>query len=172
MLSGSEIIKQVEMGNINITPFKKENINPNSYNVTIGKEIFRYNHYNLDSKKEQTLETIEIPEQGYTLKPGVIYLMPTEEIVGSKKFIPVLMGRSSYGRLGLNIICNAGLGDVGFEGKYTLQLSVVQPLTIYANTQVAQLCFFSLIGDNEMLYNSKYQGAKGVMKSMAYKDFK
>ena len=42
MLTGEEIIKEVENGNIVIDPFDKNNINPNSYNLTLSDELIVY----------------------------------------------------------------------------------------------------------------------------------
>ena len=79
MLSGNEIIRQIELGNIVIKPFDIKHINPNSYNMTLGDEISVYTEPVLDSKKKNTLKTFKIGPEGYVLTPGQVYLAKTCE---------------------------------------------------------------------------------------------
>ncbi len=51
MLSGEEILKEIEAGNIIITPFTKEQLNPNSYNLTLGDEVTIYVESRLDVRQ-------------------------------------------------------------------------------------------------------------------------
>ena len=41
-LTGKEILKQIDLGNIEIDPFDKSRINPNSYNVRLAPELKVY----------------------------------------------------------------------------------------------------------------------------------
>ena len=64
ILSGREIERH--MGKeIVITPFHKEQLNPNSYNLTLSDDLMIYDHHELDMKKENTGHLIKIPEEGY-----------------------------------------------------------------------------------------------------------
>ena len=51
MLSGEEIMKQIEKGNIVIKPFDKNNISSNSYYIHIANELVIYEEYVLECKK-------------------------------------------------------------------------------------------------------------------------
>ncbi len=42
MLTGSKILEEVENGGIQITPFDKSQLNPNSYNVRLGGTLKVY----------------------------------------------------------------------------------------------------------------------------------
>lgn len=170
ILTGSEIQKEVENGNIIITPFNQKRINPNSYNFTLGKKIKVYKNHELDSKvKNETVE-IEIPDTGLILEPSKLYLGHTNEIMGSNKYVPIIRGRSSTGRLGLFIHITADLIDIGSINQWTLMMHTVQPLKIYPNMEIGQVTFWTVKGDIN-LYRGKYQGSMGPAESQIYKDF-
>jgi deoxycytidine triphosphate deaminase len=56
------------------------------------------------------------------------YLGVTEEYTETHAHVPFLEGKSSTGRLGIDIHATAGKGDVGFCGNWTLEISVKQPV--------------------------------------------
>ena len=112
VLSGKEIENQYRKGNIFISEFSKERLNPNSYNLRLHDELMIYDELYLDMKRELRTQTIQIPEGGYILQPGKLYLGRTEEYTQTDGFVPMLEGRSSVGRLGIYIHVTAGFGDV------------------------------------------------------------
>lgn len=124
----------------------------------------------LDIKKENPTKEIIIPESGYVLYPGILYLGRTVERTASNTFIPMINGRSSGGRLGLSIHICAGFGDIGFDGTWTLEITVVEPLVIYPNIEIAQVCWFSPYGDTNIQYSGKYNRQVDATASRFYKD--
>ena len=56
------------------------------------------------------------------------YLGVTEEYTETHKHVPFLEGKSSIGRLGIDIHATAGKGDVGFCNTWTLEISVKNQL--------------------------------------------
>jgi dCTP deaminase len=170
ILTGSEIIKRVESGEIIISPFRRENVNPNSYNFTISPELCIYESDEIDVKIEQPTRKILIGSKGYILKPHQLYLASTVEVMGSKYFVPTYAARSSIARLGMFINLSASLGDIGFIGRWTLQLLALSHIRIYAGMTIGQMMFWSVQGEIK-LYNGKYQGADGALASQIFKDF-
>lgn len=170
ILSGIEIKKQLGE-NIRITPFSDDQLNPNSYNLTLHNEVLVYDNNILDMKKENTASTIVIPEEGMLLDPGKLYLGRTIEYTETEKYVPMLEGRSSIGRLGLFVHITAGFGDVGFSGYWTLEMFCVQPIRIYPGVQICQIFYHSIEGDYELYASGKYQKNKGIQPSLLYKDF-
>lgn len=170
ILSGKEIIKQFDKKRITITPFNIKNINPNSYNYTLGSYVKVYKERDLDSKKNNVTEIIEIPDEGLVIEPDKIYLGYTEEVMGSKYYVPMLTGRSSTGRLGLFVHITSDLIDIGFRGKLTLQLHSIQPVRIYKGMQIGQVTFWRVFGEIE-LYHGKYQGSDTPRASEIWRDF-
>ena len=78
ILTGKEIIKERKNGNILISPWSEENVNPNSYNLHLHNELLVYQNNLLDMKWDNSYKRIKIPEDGYILKPGQLYLARTE----------------------------------------------------------------------------------------------
>ena len=76
-------------------------------------------------KKPNPTRKITIPEDGLLLAPNKLYLGRTNEYTKTDKYVPMLEGRSSTGRLGLFIHVTAGFGDVGFAGYWTLEIFCV-----------------------------------------------
>jgi dCTP deaminase len=105
------------------------------------------------------------------LKPGELYLAQTMEHTVTKNLVPVISGRSSIGRLGINVHATAGFGDVGFSGYWTLELFVVRPVIVYAGMQIAQIYYHTIQGQVEE-YKGKYMKNEGVQPSMIWKEFK
>ncbi len=171
ILSGKEI--KNKMGNeIIIEPFNESQLNPNSYNLRLHNELLIYEDEVLDMKKVNDTKKIIIPEEGIILKPGRLYLGRTVEYTKTNKYVPMLEGRSSIGRLGLFIHVTAGFGDVGFSGFWTLEIFCVQPIRIYPNVEVCQIYYHSIEGDYKCYSSGKYQNNKGIQPSLLYKDFK
>lgn len=99
ILSGKEILKH--MGKeIIITPFDEKRINPNSYNLSLADELLVYEKEALDMKKPNPTKRIVIPDEGLLLEPNRLYLGRTNEFTKTDRYVPMLEGRSSTGRLG------------------------------------------------------------------------
>ncbi len=170
ILTGSEIEKRVKKGSIVISPFSPKQINPNSYDFRLGDALKVYTNEVLDTKKYNPVETIKITEKGFVLEPDKIYLGHTVETMGSKKYVPVIRGKSSIGRLGLFVHITADLIDVGSINQWTLMLHAVQKIRVYPNMLIGQVTFWKTQG-KIMLYDGKYQGSVGPMESHVFKDF-
>lgn len=171
ILTGNEIERQINLGKIRIDPFYKRNLNPNSYDFSLGPKLKFYKNLVLDPKEKQPVNEVEISEDGYVLEPGRIYLGHTNETMGSKYFVPIIRGRSSTARLGLFIHITADIIDIGSYNQWTLQMYAVQPVKIFPYSKIGQVTFWKPYGDIS-LYNGKYQGSKGPQESKIYLDFK
>lgn len=163
ILTAPEILKNINNGNIVISPFNADKLNPNSYNVTLDNELVLYKDAILDLKKPSDTQKIVIPESGLILQPGRLYLAKTLEHTETKGLVPVLYGRSSAARAGISVHCSAGLGDTGYKGVWTLSISVIQPVRLYPNATLAQVVFFKTQGD-VVEYSGKYQGSTLAQK--------
>jgi dCTP deaminase len=171
ILSGLEIEKKMG-GVINIIPFNKNQLNPNSYNLLLHNELLVYDAPVLDMKEEQHCSTIIIPEQGLKLEPGRLYLGRTHEYTETRCYVPMLEGRSSVGRLGLFVHVTAGFGDIGFKGYWTLEMFCVQPIIIYPMIEICQIYYHNISEIYQLYNNRKYQNNKGIQPSMLIKDLK
>lgn len=176
ILSDTQIEKEIAQGNIIIEPFKPKCLGSNSYDVHLGKTLGVYDDAILDSKKDNSVHYFEIPEEGYVLKPNVLYLGITEEYTETHKHVPFLEGKSSAGRLGIDIHATAGKGDVGFCNYWTLEISAQMPVRVYAGMPIGQLIYFEVSGEVRTSYATKASAKynqKDVkpMGSMMWKNF-
>lgn len=172
ILSGHEIKMQILLGKIEIEDFDEKRLGPNSYNLRLGSDILVYRKNLLDAKQNNEVERLLIPSEGLILIPGKLYLGETMEYTKTEGLVPMLEGRSSVGRLGVNIHATAGFGDVGFYGRWTLELSCVQPVKIYAGMEICQIYYHTIRGKIENTYHGKYQCSAGVKSSRLWMDFR
>ena len=221
ILTGKQIKRAKENGWLDISDWDEKRLNPNSYNLRLADELAIYDFYKqplkdvetlemmynlidhqvqlnkvlcLDMKENIPLRKFKIPEEGYVLLPGILYLGRTMEYTKTHKFVPMLEGRSSVGRLGIQIHSTAGFGDVGFCGYWTLEISCVQPVRIYPGVEICQI-YYHTIADSSMIScprdevnhygdiyippdctlmkydNGKYQKNDGIQGSMMWKEF-
>lgn len=155
ILSDKRILEEIEKGNILISPFDRVCLGSNSYDVHLGRTLAIYEDSILDAKKHNKVVYFDIPEEGYVLQPNQLYLGVTVEYTETHVHVPFLEGKSSTGRLGIDIHATAGKGDIGFCGHWTLEISCKIPVRIYAGMPVGQLIYFPLEGEVDVSYDKK-----------------
>lgn len=160
-----------------IEPWRPENVQPASYDLTLGDEYVTF---------ERSQEVIDIEDgddsgeevqsDTYELAPGEMILATTEEYVEIPKWIAgEVKGRSSIGRLGV-IPHTAGFIDPGFRGQITLELVNFnsRPVKLKAGMRIAQLVLRKTADVPEEWYgvkdDSKYQGQEGPTQSRIDQD--
>lgn len=176
ILTDAEILAEMEKGSIKVEPFRKSALGTNSYDVHLGKTLAVYVDGDLDAKRHNQIRFFEIPEEGFVLQPEEFYLGVTEEYTETHAHVPFLEGKSSSGRLGIDIHATAGKGDVGFCNYWTLEISVRKPVRIYAGMPIGQLIYFEVKGEVLTPYknkaNAKYTDrAPAPVESMMWKNF-
>ena len=155
ILSDKRIMEEMAKGSIKIVPYERSCLGSNSYDVHLGPLLATYREHILDAKKHNQIESFEIPAEGFILYPHIFYLGVTAEYTETHEHVPFLEGKSSTGRLGIDIHATAGKGDVGFCGNWTLEISVKQPVRIYKGMPIGQLIYFVVDGDIQTFYNRK-----------------
>lgn len=170
ILSKSKIIEEIDR-NIFISPFNENQLNSNSYNLRISNKLLIYDSNILDMKTDNPYTEILIPDEGYILQPGELYLASTFEKTKTLKYIPRIEGRSSVARLGLFVHISASLGEAGFDGHWTLELTCIKPLKIYPYTPICQIYYNEISGCVDLCESEKYQYNTGVETSKMYKEF-
>lgn len=175
ILSDKRILEEIDKGTIVIRPYNRDQLGSNSYDVHLGKNLAKYTEAELDARKHNIIHHFEIPEEGFVLYPDQFYLGVTEEYTETHAHVPFLEGKSSTGRLGIDIHATAGKGDVGFCGNWTLEISVKQPVRVYRGMPIGQLIYFPVEGEIEVKYNqkknAKYSGQPDMpVESMMWKN--
>jgi dCTP deaminase len=170
ILSGDEIRNRLIMGDIGIDPFDEGRLNPNSYNLTLHRELMVYEEVVLDMQKANRVRRILIPDDGLVLAPNQLYLGRTVERTETHNLVPMIEGRSSIGRLGLFVHVTAGFGDVGFCGFWTLEMFAVQPVKIYPNVPICQIFYHEISGAITEYCSDKYQHNRDIQPSLLFKE--
>lgn len=155
ILTDQQILSNMDQGFIKVEPFRRDCLGTNSYDVHLGRTIAIYTDSVLDAKKHNKIEVFEIPPEGIVLTPENFYLGVTMEYTETLRHVPFLEGKSSVGRLGIDIHATAGKGDVGFCNHWTLEISVKKPVRVYAEMPIGQLIYFETKGEVLTPYNTK-----------------
>ncbi len=171
ILTYYEILKNIKNGNIHISPFEEDLLNPNSYDYRIDYKLLEIKDLPVDPKKQASYHEIDFTDEGYILSPNKTYLANTFEEIGSHMFVPSLIGKTSLGRLGLFLQITADLGNLGAKHKWTLELKAVQPLKIYPMMRIGQISFWKTTGNSEIQYSGKYDKFSIAKSSEIYKEF-
>lgn len=174
-----------------ITPLLKpeEQFGPTSVDLRLGTDfqvMRRTNLTHLDLLKnpedlsrdvQRHMEHVKVkPTEPFILHPGEFALASTLEYVKVPLDLAArLEGRSTWGRLGLQIHATAGFVDPGFSGALTFELSNVSniPLPLYPGVRISQICFF-LSTTTNLPYGkkrfTKYSGKTSTASSAFFKD--
>ena len=155
ILSDAAIRQAMRRGQIVIRPYRSDCLGTNSYDVHLGPYLAVYRDGALDARRSNPVREFRIPRTGFVLVPGQLYLGVTEEYTETHGYVPFLEGKSSVGRLGIDIHSTAGKGDEGFCNYWTLEMSVKLPVRVYAGMPVGQLIYFEVSGHVQRSYADK-----------------
>ena len=186
VLSDRGIRAAIAAGRIALDPFDETLIQPASVDVRCDRRfrVFRNSRYgHIDVKEEQAelTELIEITDGGpFILHPGEFVLGATlERVTLGDDIVSRLEGKSSLGRLGLQVHSTAGFIDPGFDGHVTLELANVAnlPITLYPGMKIGQISFIRMTTPADNPYGSsavgsKYQGQIGPRPSRYWENFR
>lgn len=166
ILTGPEIEHQIKEGRIEIDPFDPRFVGPNSVDLHLGNEMKIYDKAigrrattstinggllqaidPADPPPLRDVEPINRAELTWLLEPGLLYISTTSERTYCKGFVPRIDCRSSAARVGLSAHQTAGQGDDGFDGQWTLELTVAEPLLVHAGGRFFQILFETIKGE-------------------------
>jgi dCTP deaminase len=143
----------------------------------LGEKLLVFDQmHEVDVREQPKMLTIEMPRHGYWLESGRLYLGVTEEWTKTVDFVPEIDGKSSLGRLGVGVHVTAGRGDAGFEGYWTLEITVTQRTKVYPGMPIGQLTYHTIEGRVLRPYGSrpgsKYMNQRGEpVPSQMWKNF-
>ncbi len=179
ILSDRSIRDLVAEGRLVISPYDEALVQPASVDVRLGRQFrvmrnSRMTHIDPTVDNDGLMETVEVPDgEPFVLHPGEFALGHTAETFElCDDVVGIVNGKSSLGRLGLQVHATAGFVDPGFAGVIVLELSNVAtlPILLRPGMKVAQMVFQRLDQAAERPYghpdlNSKYQGQSGAVAS-------
>jgi dCTP deaminase len=153
----------MEKGLIQITP-PPTHVGPNSVDLRFGPHLKQYNPEDsrwvrvqdpltgveisaIDPRNPPGLvEVPTLPDGGWVLIPGRFYLGETLERTYCRGVVPRLDGRSTSGRLSIEVHRTAGVGDNGFDGVWTLEITVTVPVIVRPGDRLLQVYFEPALG--------------------------
>ena len=179
ILSDATLREYLGTGYIHLSPYEPSLVQPASVDVRLGTEFrvmrnSRITHIDPFVEQTKLMDTVSVPEgEPFVLHPGEFALGHTSEVVGCPDdIVGVVNGKSSLGRLGIQVHATAGFIDPGFRGTVVLELSNVSnlPILLRPGMKIAQLVFQKLDRKAERPYGhpdlkSKYQNQQGAVAS-------
>lgn len=187
MLNDHEISKAVLSTEIGISPFDPERLQPVSYDLTLSVNILvpRDDVYEIETQEWDDYDPATryygrvpswhqhtfgkpIPD-GYALRPHEFVLGSTiEHISLPAHYAARVEGKSSIGRLGVQVHITAGFIDPGFSGQITLEIHNVAPWSVmlHEGMPIAQIVFEPVNPpQKDYSQTGHYQGQEGPTQS-------
>jgi dCTP deaminase len=165
LLSDRRIIEEMEAGRIVIEPFDPRQLGTNSYDVRLGPYYYLPNHNMVevnftreDDARAFWLGPYYAKEGAIRIRPGDTILAHTEEVVGGRDgYTTSMRARSSIGRSCLSVCKCAGVGDVGYISRWTMEITNHSHaiVTLPVGLRVAQILFYE-VGATSHEYQGKY----------------
>jgi dCTP deaminase len=185
ILSDKDIFHRVvNVKDLQIRPWDQDRIRSASYELALSPRFLLFDPTvevidPLDLKDYTTEVNIDDNEGKY-YDQGYLVLHPGEFVIGSTvetirfphDLVGQMNGKSSLGRLGLQVHATAGYFDPGFCGTATLEMSNVSrlPIRLWPGMLVAQMVFQKMVQATEQPYghpsmHSHYQNQSGPTAS-------
>lgn len=185
ILSDRDIIKAISKGDIKISPFVEDFIQPASIDLTLASTIRSFvfdstTYVDVKDLKDYSKE-IDLKENGYLfIYPNDFILGATVETITLPNYLAAKVdGRSSLARLGLMIQASASYIAPGFSGNLTLEIKNISqiPVKLYVGVRIAQIIFEVMSSPSINPYgssgsNHKYQNQQKPTPSKLWQDFK
>lgn len=182
VLSDNQILKAIDHGDIIISPFRRDHLSNCSYDVMLGESFYRANtevkilnpwsklHIDnfwgsLQQASVATEETAKVlglqtGDKYIQLNPGEMILGHTQEFIGGRNDITTMMkARSSIGRCCLSVCKCAGMGDIGYISRWTMEItnhSTTTSIILPVGKRIAQIVFLTS-SKPEKPYAGNYQ---------------
>lgn len=120
------------------------------------------------------LENVGLDDRVIVLDPGETILAHTNEFIGGcdNTITTMMKARSSLGRNFIEICKCAGLGDIGYHNRWTMEItnnSTKYQIPLVVGRRVAQIVFFrtdGIKGADYVAGSGKYQGTRDTSQMM------
>ena len=179
ILADASIRALVDQARLEIEPYDPDLVQPASVDVRLGTQFrvmrnSRLTHIDPMVHDENLMEVVEVAVgEPFVLHPGEFALGHTAERFSlPDDLVGIVNGKSSLGRMGLQVHATAGFVDPGFSGVIVLELSNVAnlPILLRPGMKIAQMVFEQMDRAAERPYGhpdlgSKYQGQSGAVAS-------
>jgi len=167
-LSDKDIKKEVEDGEIVISDFDENRLQPVTYDILLGNkfEIVKGHRISAVDPSRGILpetHTTEIDDdEPFVLHPGVTVLGTSKDHFGSNRYLIQLSGKSSLARIGLVVHNTAGIVNPGHFLNITFELynAGKVPIILRPGMEIAQILFSQISSDLDRNYQDtgRYNG--------------
>jgi dCTP deaminase len=169
LLSDTRILEEMQKGNIIISPFYPHRLGTNSYDCTLGpwyyqgnknlKEIYLDTPFDLMAYWGKPREAQMGDVRAYIkIEPHATILAHTQEEIGGRNgFLATMHSKSTAAREGLSVCRCAGVGDVGYVSRWTMEICNHTDATIHlpVGMRICQMLFHE-VGPTLKEYKGKY----------------
>lgn len=159
-LSDNDIHQSVEKGEITLSDFDLQRLQPVSYDILLGNKFEVVKDHSLSAVDPSRgiipeTQTIEIPDgEPFVLHPGKTVLGTSKDYFGSEKYLIQLSGKSSLARLGLVVHNTAGIVNPGHFLHITFELfnAGAVPIILRPGMAIAQITFSEISSELKRNY--------------------
>src|SRR5579864_3482664 len=165
LLSDKRIMEELHNGNIIIEPFDERQLGTNSYDCRLGDWYFQGDmnvdviHLdNPDDIRRYWGQPRKAEGRKIAIRPGTTILAHTREVIGGRQgYLAKMYSRSTIARCGLSVCRCAGVGDVGYISRWTMEISNHTRATIAVPVGMRVCQFiFEEVGATLSEYRGKY----------------
>lgn len=153
ILTGPAIRAAIQSGTIAITPHDPEQIDQAGVTLHLHPTLRVCKAGVVLDVRVDSADLFDVvPMQGdgaFLLEPGRFYLGSTIERIRAPHHVVRVDGKSSPGRLSLEVHRTAGHVEPAFAGQITLEMSVLMPLRIPPGWPICQAVFHEVTGEVE-----------------------
>ncbi len=166
ILTKKEVLKEINLGRIKITPFSKKNLSGASYDLTLDNKFREFKCDKIIDIKERTnykKYTKLFTSKSVVLNPNEFILGVTKERIKLPKDIcAFLSGRSRFARLGLAVHVTANFVQPNVNNVQVLEIRNLgeMPVKLYAGERICQIIFCRTVG--KVNYKGKFRKQKSV----------
>lgn len=189
ILSDNGILRSIATNVVTIVPFRTDNLNSASYDVTLGPYYFRENAkegflnlYREDAGTHAWLgpymakpvssldweptseDKVEGTDLAIVLRPGETILAHTCEFIGGvDPIVPALVPCSGLSRTFIQV--EGGIGSAGFHNRWALRITNTSKhftIPLIAGRKIAQVVFYQTEGVATPPYGTRGAYQKGV----------
>lgn len=178
ILSDTDILREIDLGNIICAPFDRNNLSNSSIDLRLGQYIFEQNgiyhtvKFDTDASgklkvvnpvkpKIHNLLNLKVRDSHkFVLKPGQCILAQTLELVGNPgdRIVSQILDKSTLARLHLSVCYSAGYIDAGNVLSVTLEIknNSKNAIELQYGMQICQVRFQYLNSSVTAKYAGKY----------------
>lgn len=190
LMSRYAIERAIGENRILIDPFDDRQMSSNSYDIRLGEWYWRergsferdylYNPYDEKAVRSSwklccakslgyPLTGIPAKERVIIIDPGETLLCHTEEFIGSmsNNVVAMMRGRSTTARNRIKICSDAGLGDIGYCNRWTMEVTNFgkAKTILVVGRRLGQIEFFEtepIMLEDDYVSNGKYQSSRDL----------